>query len=365
MIGVKNPSTQLGEVLCGEVWFNELRISGIDSQGGWAAVGALDGNLADFATFSATGRYSSIGFGSIDQSPNERTREEFLQYDLITNINMGQLTPEKWGVQLPLSFANGETRITPEYDPFYEDIRLADRLGTAERTTQKDSIRNQAIDYTRRKSVSMIGIRKNSSGEGKPRFYKPENFDFSYAYNELLHRDYEIEKQEEFNLLLGTNYGYSFSSKPIEPFKKVDFFNRKKYWQWLQELNFNLLPSSLQASANVNRILNNQKFRQVYLEGVDASLQRSLPNLQQRNFLFDYNYALSHNLTRSLRFNFNATTSSIIRQNNLTGSNLSNAFQPEKNALWQGIFDTGEPNNHLQTLTLNYKLPFQYISISG
>ena len=363
MIGVKNPSTQLGEVLCGEVWFNELRISGIDSQGGWAAVGALDGNLADFATFSATGRYSSIGFGSIDQSPNERTREEFLQYDLITNINMGQLTPEKWGVQLPLSFANGETRITPEYDPFYEDIRLADRLGTAERTTQKDSIRNQAIDYTRRKSVSMIGIRKNSSGEGKPRFYKPENFDFSYAYNELLHRDYEIEKQEEFNLLLGTNYGYSFSSKPIEPFKKVDFFNRKKYWQWLQELNFNLLPSSLQASANVNRILNNQKFRQVYLEGVDASLQRSLPNLQQRNFLFDYNYALSHNLTRSLRFNFNATTSSIIRQNNLTGSNLSNPFQPEKNALWQGIFDTGEPNNHLQTLTLNYKLPFQYIPI--
>ena len=51
MIGVKNPSTQLGDVLCGEVWFNELRISGIDSQGGWAAVGALDGNLADFATF--------------------------------------------------------------------------------------------------------------------------------------------------------------------------------------------------------------------------------------------------------------------------------------------------------------------------
>ena len=123
MIGVKNPSVQLGEDLCGEVWFNELRISGIDSEGGWAAIGALDANLADFATFSANGRYSSIGFGSIDQTPNQRTREELLQYDLISNVNLGQLTPANWGIQIPLSFANGETYITPKYDPFYEDLK--------------------------------------------------------------------------------------------------------------------------------------------------------------------------------------------------------------------------------------------------
>jgi cell surface protein SprA len=29
--------------------------------------------------------------------------------------------------------------------------------------------------------------------------------------------------------------------------------------------------------------------------------------------------------------------------------------------LWQGLLNTGEPNNHLQTLAVNYKLPFQYI----
>ena len=361
MIGVKNPSTQLGDALCGEVWFNELRISGIDSQDGWAAVGALDGNIADFATFSATGRYSSIGFGSIDMTPNERTREELLQYDIISNVNVGQLAPQKWGLQIPLSFATGETLITPEYDPFYQDIKLEDRLDTAERQSQRDSIRNQSIDYTKRKSVSLIGVRKNSSGGGKRRFYSPENFDFSYAYNESIHRDYEIEKQEEFNLLMGSNYGYSFSSKPIEPFKKVKSFDRKKYLQWLQQLNFNLLPSSVEASVNVNRILNNQKFRQVYLEGVDASLQRSLPNLQQRNFLFDYNYAINHNFSKSLRLNFNAATSSIIRHNGLAEAGIMNPFQQDKNALWQGILNTGEPNNHIQTFTLNYKLPFQYI----
>ena len=359
MIGVKNPSTTLGESLCGEVWFNELRVSGIDSQGGWAAIGALDANLADFASFSASGRYSTIGFGSIDQTPNQRAREDMLQYEMVSNVNLGQLTPSNWGLQIPLSFANGETLITPEYDPFYQDIKLDDRLATAERKSQRDSIRNQAIDYTRRKSVSLIGVRKNNTGEGKTRFYSPENFDFSYAYNELVHRDYELETQEEVNLLLVANYGYSFSSKPIEPFKKVTYFNRKKYWQWLQKLNFNPLPSSLEAAANINRILNNQKFRQVYLEGVDAAQQRSLPNLQQRNFLFDYNYAFTHNLSRSLRINFNANTSSIIRQLDAIDTGLSNPSS--KQMLWHGLLNSGEPNNHLQSIAINYKLPFQYI----
>ena len=355
MIGLKNPSSKLGDDLSGEVWFNELRISGIDNQEGWAAIGALDANLADFANFSANGRYSSIGFGSIDQTPNQRTREELLQYDFISNLNLGQLAPPKWGLQIPLSFASGETFITPKYDPFYEDLKLEDRLETSDRRSQRDSIRNQAIDYTNRKSVSLIGVRKNTSGNGIQRFYSPENFDFSYAYNKLEHRDFEIEKQEEINLLLGANYGHSFNTKTIEPFKKVKFFNRKRYWRWLQKFNFNLLPNSLEGSINVNRILNNQKFRQVYLEGTDASLQRSLPNLQQRNFLFDYNYSLSHNITRSLRFNFNAATSSIVRQND------QNFQQDNSNILLRNLLNTGEPNTHFQSLALNYKFPFQNI----
>ena len=76
MIGVKNPSQQLGDDLCGEVWFNELRIAGIDSKGGWAAVGAMDANFADLASVAATARMSTIGFGSIDQTPIQSYRED-------------------------------------------------------------------------------------------------------------------------------------------------------------------------------------------------------------------------------------------------------------------------------------------------
>ena len=101
MIGVKNPSTQVGDALCGEVWFNELRIAGIDSQGGWAAIGALEANVADFANLSASGRFSTVGFGSIDQSPNQRSREEMMQYDLVSTVNAGQLFPQNGELTFP------------------------------------------------------------------------------------------------------------------------------------------------------------------------------------------------------------------------------------------------------------------------
>ena len=97
------------------------------------------------------------------------------------------------------------------------------------------------------------------------------------------------------------------------------------------------------------------------MEGTAISLQRSLPNLQQQNFLFDYIYAISHNLARSLRFNFNAATSSIIRQNNNISSLNDNLSIRSNEYLWQDILNMGEPNSHFQSLALNYKLPFQNI----
>ena len=74
MIGLKNPSQVNGDLLSGEVWFNELRLSEIDGKGGWSALASLDANLADFAQISLSGKMSTIGFGSIDKSPNQRSR---------------------------------------------------------------------------------------------------------------------------------------------------------------------------------------------------------------------------------------------------------------------------------------------------
>ena len=359
MIGVKNPSTQVGDVLCGEVWFNELRIAGIDSQGGWAAIGALEANVADFANLSASGRFSTVGFGSIDQSPNQRSREELMQYDVVSTVNAGQLLPQKWGINLPVNYSVGETQITPEYDPFYQDLRLEDRLAGANNAQERKAIKRQAIDYTKRKNISLIGVRKNGSPE-KSRFYNIENFDFSYAFNELSHRDYEIESQSNQSLRLGANYGHTFKPLDFNPFKKVKLFSKKHYLRWLREVNFNPVPANISISTNINRLFNNQRFREVYLEGVDANNQLSLPNLQQRNFLFDWTYSLNHNLTRSLRMNFTASSNNIVK--NYYEDTPDGGQRVDKaRGIWDGLWDFGDPNRHFQSLNLTYKLPFNYL----
>ena len=159
MIGVKNPSQDNMDV-CAEVWFNELRLSDMDNEGGWAATLAVDTNIADFMNISATARQSTSGFGNIEQGPSERDKIDKKQYDIISNINVGQLFPKKWGLNIPLNYGQGEEYITPEFDQQYRDITLSSRINQAESQEDKDAILRQSEDYTKRKSLNLIGVNK-------------------------------------------------------------------------------------------------------------------------------------------------------------------------------------------------------------
>ena len=153
MVGLKN-SGNTGMNACGEVWFNELRMSDLENEGGWAAVVSMDSNIADFADISATGRRSTVGFGGIEQNPNERSREDVKQYDVVTNVQLGQLLPKEWGIQLPFNYAQSEEIITPQFDEYYRDIELDTQLSN---TADKDSILKVNENYTKRKSINCIG----------------------------------------------------------------------------------------------------------------------------------------------------------------------------------------------------------------
>lgn len=350
MVGVKNVS---GLDACGTVWFNELRLSDMDNKGGWAAVASMDGNMADFANVSATGRMSTIGFGSVEQGPNERSREDIKQYDLVTNINLGQLLPKKWGIQLPFNYGIGEEIITPEYDQQYKDVKLETRLETAESSDERDRIKRQSEDYTKRKSINFIGVKKNRTGETTPRFYDVENFTFNYSYNEVKHRDYEIENALDQNIRVGANYNFNFNQEKIEPFKKNDSLFRGKYWKILKDFNFNLLPTSISLNTDIVRMFNKQKFRQIDLS--DDNIQA--PELFRRNYTFNTQFALNYNITDALRMNYSANNNNIVKNYFLDNSDI----QDSSLDVWNGFFDVGDPNIQSQQLGITYDLPLNKI----
>jgi len=168
MVGLKNKVSN--DPIRGEVWFNELRMSDMDNKGGWAAVANMDTNFADFANISATGRKSTIGFGGLEEGPNERSREDVFQYNLVSNVNAGKLLPKKWGMVIPFNYAVGEETITPKYDPFYQDIELQQLLDITQGDAEKRNIKNRDIDYTKRTRLNFIGVKKEKGPELKRHF---------------------------------------------------------------------------------------------------------------------------------------------------------------------------------------------------
>ncbi|RNC91860.1 MAG: cell surface protein SprA [Allomuricauda sp.] len=354
MVGIKNIDDVPAR---GEVWFNELRLAGLDNNGGWAAIVALDANMADFANVSATGSRSTSGFGAIDQMPNERLREDAISYDVVTNVNVGQLFPKKWNLQIPFNYGISETLITPEFDPVYDDLKLDDRIDAATTAQEAETIREQAEDYTKRTSINLIGVRKNRGEEAEANFFDIENFTFNYSYNETDHRDFEVAELRDQQVTAGFVYNHNFKPATLEPFAKKDSLFTGKYWKWLKDLNINLLPASVSVNANYNRAFNQQRFRDVLEPGVEAL---DLPLLQQRNYLFNWQYALNYSLTKSLRVNLTGSNNNIVRNYfNLDGDPDSGINQELD--LWDGFFDMGEPNRHSQQMQVNYELPFSKI----
>ena len=350
MVGVKNGTDH--KDLKGEVWFNELRMSDLDNKGGMAAILNVDTNMADFATISATGKKSTIGFGSLEQGANERDREDIQQYNIVTNLNLGKLLPPKWGINLPFNYAIGEEVITPEYDPFNQDIKLDQLLKETTNEAEKDNIRTRAVDYTKRKSINFIGVRKDRMPEQKQHVYDVENLTFSQSYNQVERHDYEVESYEDEQSNTAINYAYTFQPKEVVPFKQTKFMKKSEYWKLLSDFNFNYLPSNITFNTNILRQSNRQQYRDVDVQGI------GLDPLYRRNFAFNYQYGFGYNLTKSLKLNYTASSNNIVR-NFLNDDNTPK----EDFTIWDDYWDIGTPNQHVQQLVLNYDIPINKIPI--
>ncbi|NOR29047.1 MAG: cell surface protein SprA [Lutibacter sp.] len=336
MLGVKNVSNTNQST---EVWFNEMRVSEFDNEGGWAAVVSADANFADFADVSMTGRMETQGFGGIEQRVNERSQEDTKLYDIVTNVNVGQLLPKNWGIKLPLNYSISEEFKDPKYDPQYQDVLFED----AESINPNSS---SARDYTKRRSFSLINVRKdrNPTSTKKQRFYSVENLSVSYAYNETFHKDYNVQRYVDQNVRASANYNYSFEPKSIEPFKNLESLSGK-YLRLIKDINFNLLPSTISINSNIIRSYNEQLSRSL-IEGLPE-----LPTLKQRHFMFDWDYSIGYNLTKSLQFNFKAANHYIYDE-----------FESSEDIqLMDNFFSIGRPDHYHQTLSGTYKLPLDKI----
>ena len=217
MIGVRNPKAGSNKhpddmmPKSGEIWLNELRLTDFNQEGGWAANARMTTRLSDFGTLTIAGNTSTPGFGSIEKKVQERSKEQVIQYDISSSFELGKFLPEKTGITIPVYAGYSESIINPEYNPLDPDIPLKKALKNAASTHEKDSIKNIAQDYTRRRSLNFtnVSIRKK---QGQPRIYDLANWSASYAYNQMYSRNIATEYHEQRMYRGGLNY--NFNARP-------------------------------------------------------------------------------------------------------------------------------------------------------
>lgn len=368
LIGVENTKAPTA---CAEVWVNELRLSSLDEKGGWAALARIDLALADLGTVTLSANAHSNGFGTLEQRINERYRDDFLQLDVSANLDLGKLLPRKAAISIPTFASYSQSTSTPEYDAYDGDIKLKDKLKDAP-ASQRDSIRNNNIDFTSTTTLSFTNVRKNRTSSKKPKIYDISNFDFSYSYTKIKNHTPLIESNEVTRHYGGLGYNFAPQPKYITPFSKM-FRKTKSHWfDLVKDFNFNFIPSQLSFRADVRR-----QFGAIRPRSIGAS-KYSIPETYDKYFTFQRNYVMRWNITRSINFDFQATNNSRIDEpagrldtKEKKDSVRKNFFKGGRNTLYNHTanFTYSVPVNKLPLLDwtkldLNYQAAFNWIGAS-
>ncbi|MFC2098957.1 cell surface protein SprA, partial [Bacteroidota bacterium] len=361
MLGVRNPKAGNNPVnddgmpKCGEIWLNELRLTDFNQDGGWAANARMTAKLADLGTVTLAGNTSTPGFGSIEKKVNERSKEQVLQYDISSNIELGKFFPEKSGVTIPMFIGYSESRINPQYNPLDPDIPLKSALRNAETKEEKDEIKRTAQDFTRRKSLNFTNVRKQKL-EGTPRFYDIANWTVSYSQSETFTRDinteYDVRKRHRGAL----NYNFNTRPKNVTPFAQANIFTSPSL-RILKDFNFYFYPSRFSFRTDLNRNYGERKLRNLANPGV------RIDTIVSKNFLWNRYYDLKFDLTNALKLDYSATNTSRIDEPYGVYNKQVSDYEQKRDSLWREILTFGRNVRYNHNLNASYTVPINKIPL--
>ena len=188
--------------------------------------------------------------------------------------------------------------------------------------------------------------------------WDPANFSFSYSFNKT-HKsnpDYVYENTNDYRGSL--QYTWTPYIKPFKPLgKAID--QKNKNMKFFREWEFRWLPTSLAFSTNISRYYYEQQTRN------ETDVDIVLPVSVSKNFLWDRQFALTWNFTKSLNMSFNSqTTAHILEPMGQVNRKLfPDEYREWRDSVWRSIKDLGTPWAYNQTFTASYKAPFSAIPI--
>ncbi len=366
MLGVHNPhkgdpydplkgNADDGQPKSVEVWFDELRLNGFNQQGGAAALGTVNIKLADLGTIGLAGNLHTNGFGQVDQTLDQRFKDNLYSYNFTTGLDIGKLFPKSSGIRIPFYANYSQSLSTPQYDPFQFDIKSKDMINIIRQGYGADSARTylkeiRTINTT--KGFNFTNVRFVPKTKAKrPHIYDPGNFNFTYSYNDISYSDpfTAINSQKTWNGILGWTFAPKVND--LLPFKKL-IKSKSKWFDIIRDIGFNPYPSALGFTSTWTRLLETIQLRSL------GDVDFAIPPSYGSSFTWNRNYNFKYNPFKSLSIDFTALNKTIIDE----PYGLLNNKQA-RDSVWHNVLQGGRNLGYTQSLAVNYNLPISKIPV--
>ncbi|MFQ6678187.1 MAG: cell surface protein SprA [Fidelibacterota bacterium] len=310
-VGITNNAD---EPITGEVWLDEMRLSGVKRDRGVAMRVQSQFNLADLISSTFSYSRKDADFHVLQQRLGSNTNTESFRLSLNTHLN--KFLPKSWGISIPVNTSFSSTLRKPKYFPDSDILVNQDAIPDSILSRQRDISLSTSLSKSSKSDNKII---KATLDKIKPSFSVSQ----SKASNEL---NSEVLKENYSGKI---NYNYSFGrDNYISPFKWL------KPVPWLgskiEELHFYYTPSAFTAGMNFNESLTQTTKR----------LGGRIPD--NYSFKLNRSFGLDYNLTDKLKTKYKRS--------------ISSDMQDYRGYVWSAIqqFDPGIVNNITENLNTSF-----------
>ena len=352
LIGVRNKSNSVKN---GTIWVNELKVTDFNEYGGWALNANANLAVSDLAMVNLAYHKETAGFGGVDQGLSARRLDDYEQFNVAVQGDVGKLIPEKAKLSAPIYYSRSSEKTTPMYNPLDQDLLLKDALDAAATRQEKDSIRSYAITHKTVESFSISNLRFNVQSK-VPMPWDPANFQLAFSFNKQRNTDPTTRYENTDDYRGSFQYSYSPVIKPWKPFGFVK--GKGKTAKFFKDWQVNWLFNNLTFFTNMTRYYYEQQTRS------EADVNFQLPVQVSKNFYWNRQFSLSWNIIQSLSLSFSSNTTARIEE---TVGAVNKRLFPDKYRDWKdtvmsSIRGLGTPWNYNQTFTGTYRAPFNKIA---
>ena len=256
VIGVKNTSDQ---IIDGEVWVDELRLSGVKKDRGVAMRLQSSLKLADLGTANFTYSRQDADFHRLQErlSKGTSTAENF---NISGRLDLHRFLPRSWGFSLPLNASITQVTNTPKYFPG-EDILV-------DQNTAPDTIisKSQSISFS-------ASLAKTSKSDNKLIKYTLDNIKTNFSASQSQSSDITYAQKWSESYSGKVSYSFPFGRdnyiSPLKWAKDMPLLGSMSDWQlyyapsgfntaisFTEKLSWNETRSSIRSPDSYNLGLN-------------------------------------------------------------------------------------------------------------